>query len=1263
MSTCQTIIHLKTKINGSQATTYFTYLMKKLLTLIAMALLLPIGTYAATKIMGKQVATIDRMYQFVKSKNANFDREIAVQMYKMGEKYGVRGDIALCQSCVETGWFKYTGGTAVTADDHNYCGLGVTQKGKKGCQFSTVAEGCEAQIQHLFAYACKDPLPYAQVDPRFKYVTRGCATTWEALGGKWASSTSYGTNILSIYNQMMNFTVANPTLKASKTSLNFTVEKGKVSSAQNVTITGSNLSSKIVYNAASKMASVSTSGWDEYTGGTMSIKADATGKAAGSYETYVAVQSGSGSDLKRIEIKVYITVTEPASSPALSATPTSLTMSAVRGQSNPTATITVKGTSLTGDISYNSSSSMFAVTTGSGWNARTGGTLTVTMDASKSAGNYSGYIAIAGGGASRVQVNISGTITEPAANPTLTVNPSSLSLSCTEGDANPTGTVTVTASNLTSGLIYDISGNGFTVTPQSGWNGSTGGRLTIALDASKAAGTYNATLIIKGGGVTTRNVALTGTIKAKGTTPDPTPSTELEFKEVWNLSTTAGTATDWSGKIRNFDYCDGYLYAIYNNSEVYVLDARTGQKVGALAKGSVVTGGTLTLCDVRCFEGKIYACNLAGSGKELRIYSWDNKDAQPKLVYSTTDLQGAARLGDCMEIVGTEDDMWIAFCNDDNTTTRIVEFNRKNGSTWVTKCTNATANGARLASSFSSRAYPTGNGYWVDGQGILPTFCNLSGVKQYALTGESVIQGNAWKEFTFGGKKYMLVATYLNKSAASVADGIMRLYDVTDGYDKAKALGDYPTNGLGATRNTSFTGGIEYNVASCQGIEAWVLTTGQGLAYYSSCTSTTDPDPEPEPEPEPGPGKPATLPDKFATDWEYSSTQGTSTSYMNPANVNTRNMVLNGNNLYVLQRSSDNAEIHIVDADTGAKKGTLDNGDIASDTYRYFSVANLSGTIVACNLAFGATSTLKAYAWTGDNAAPVEILSTTNHGARAGDLMCASGTINNGKLYFASNTGYAGKVFVYTVTNGKASATPQVITLKDSSGKDFDLGGGFAVIEIRIDEQGRILASGKGGATALFKADGTHIESMNSAAVGGNNSGSSCQMFGYGDFTLAASVTYATGVKGGRLNLIDATNGLSKAKAIHEYPALSSASGTTNSTFVSTAIARVNGAKVNLWVLIPGQGIAKYTAVSTSGLTSVSDLADGAEALTIALEGRTIRVFGAEKAAVAVYTTTGALVTSATGDAVDASGLAAGIYVVTAVSDDGRRTAARVLVR
>ena len=110
-----------------------------------------VAMFAATPILGTNEATVDQLYNFVRAQNSSFDREIAEQFIAVSAKYGLRGDIALCQSIVETGWFKYTGGTAVTPDDHNYCGLGVTQLGQKGCQFSTVKEGVTAQIQHLYA--------------------------------------------------------------------------------------------------------------------------------------------------------------------------------------------------------------------------------------------------------------------------------------------------------------------------------------------------------------------------------------------------------------------------------------------------------------------------------------------------------------------------------------------------------------------------------------------------------------------------------------------------------------------------------------------------------------------------------------------------------------------------------------------------------------------------------------------------------------------------------------------------------------------------------------------------------------------------------------------------------------------------------------------------------------------------------------------------------------------------------------------------------
>lgn len=60
-------------------------------------------------------------------------------------------------------------------------------------------------MQHLKACASTDALKNACIDPRFQYVTRGCAEYVEWLGQKenpdgkgWATGASYGEKILAI---------------------------------------------------------------------------------------------------------------------------------------------------------------------------------------------------------------------------------------------------------------------------------------------------------------------------------------------------------------------------------------------------------------------------------------------------------------------------------------------------------------------------------------------------------------------------------------------------------------------------------------------------------------------------------------------------------------------------------------------------------------------------------------------------------------------------------------------------------------------------------------------------------------------------------------------------------------------------------------------------------------------------------------------------------------------------------------------------------
>lgn len=713
--------------------------MKKLFTFILLSCIVSLHAIADTPILGTNVATAERMYQFVKSQNSSFDKEIAEQFIAVSQVYGVRGDIAICQSIIETGWFKYTGGTAVTAEDHNYCGLGVTTLGEKGCIFSTIKEGVTAQIQHLYAYACTKSIPSGEtlIDPRFQWVTRGSAPNWEDLGsGKWASAAGYGDKIIAMYNDMMAFNV--------------------------------------------------------------------TGDEGSS------------------------TPSTPTTT-SLTASTTSVSLSGTCGGTATSASVKITGTNLPYAIIYNSSSSAFLVSTSSDWNSMTGGTMTITLDTSKAAGSYTGYIAVQSGSDKTIRVEI-----------------------------NCTGTLTESSSETPS-----------------------------------------------------------------------TPST---------------------------------------------------------------------------------------------------------------------------------------------------------------------------------------------------------------------------------------------------------------------------------------------------------------------------------------PSTPTTLPDQFGTDWSYSASAGTSTSWMNPSNDYTRNMTLCNGKLYVVQRDPDNstANIHIINAYTGVASGTLPKSGLTNDGYMFASVANMGGTIVACNLAYGATSTLRVYSWSSDSATPSVVLETTTHGDRAGDLMSASGTISSGKLYFASNE-KDGKIYVYTVTNGIASSTPTVVTLKDANGSAYDLGGGYAVVEIKANADGTFWATGKAGVPALFNANGTLIRQLSTTAVDNNVNGSSFTPFDFGNYKLAAVVSYKTGVQQGYLNLVDITNGEVSATKIKSYDTLG-ASGVSNGTFVTTSIAEVNGSTIHLWVLIPKQGVAKYTASTISGIETVIY-----NSIDITVWGNMIKASSAKS--ITLISMTGQIIASTDSDELNTDNISSGVYIAVATLIDGSRLTKKIAIR
>lgn len=165
------------------------------------------------KIMGQAAATVEQMQSYIKMVNPKVSDSVIkmIPLYiSEGAIEGVRGDVAFAQSCLETGNFTFFGST-VTLDQNNFCGMGVTKNGVKGNSFKSPAEGIRAQIQHLQAYASTDRLKQTIVDPRYIYVTRGCAEYVEYLGIQenpqhqgWAAGKDYGNKIIAILNNILS---------------------------------------------------------------------------------------------------------------------------------------------------------------------------------------------------------------------------------------------------------------------------------------------------------------------------------------------------------------------------------------------------------------------------------------------------------------------------------------------------------------------------------------------------------------------------------------------------------------------------------------------------------------------------------------------------------------------------------------------------------------------------------------------------------------------------------------------------------------------------------------------------------------------------------------------------------------------------------------------------------------------------------------------------------------------------------------------------
>jgi len=155
------------------------------------------------KIMGQGYASEVQLMMFIKANNeAAFTQfQDLPRLYREeGAIEGVNYDVAFCQMCVETNFLRF--GFHLQPNQNNFANLGIIGGSAEIATFPSARVGIRAQIQHLKAYACREPLVQEVVDPRFSFVARGVAPTIHELGGRWTADLSYGDRILALLRRL-----------------------------------------------------------------------------------------------------------------------------------------------------------------------------------------------------------------------------------------------------------------------------------------------------------------------------------------------------------------------------------------------------------------------------------------------------------------------------------------------------------------------------------------------------------------------------------------------------------------------------------------------------------------------------------------------------------------------------------------------------------------------------------------------------------------------------------------------------------------------------------------------------------------------------------------------------------------------------------------------------------------------------------------------------------------------------------------------------
>lgn len=323
------------------------------------------------------------------------------------------------------------------------------------------------------------------------------------------------------------------------------------------------------------------------------------------------------------------------------------------------------------------------------------------------------------------------------------------------------------------------------------------------------------------------------------------------MQTIWNKN--APNQPSWfstsANSERGLAFANDKIYVVSRSSgtpTVKIISATNGNDISSLnTPTSIITGGTYALNDIETSsDGKIFACNLTIDAKNspFKIYFWDNDNANPTVLINYA-CPNKLRMGDNFSVTGSFANKNIVIYAASPDSNLIFKWSQKTDGTFSSTPQIITLSDMRAKDDLGS-CVTVAPSAWNVNEYLFVISKGINFIRVYNTSGTLVgeiltpivpTEASSLKTFAAGGKKY--IALFLSKNDAN--DNCSQsacVIDITNGVSKAVQYAITPSQYVNS--NVNRTGDISVKVNSNGSFNIYVLSTNNGIAAYSSQTTT-----------------------------------------------------------------------------------------------------------------------------------------------------------------------------------------------------------------------------------------------------------------------------------------------------------------------------------------------------------------------------------------------------------------------------------------